>query len=166
MALSWLKQGVMNWFCEGLINSLMETLSALPILCVVEETDAPSPTVHLSSTILGGTFCTKRGQFALGQSVPGTSCPRANGLGGHSALGQDVPGGILRGGQPALLQRHLVHGGVRRNRSKWKDIVMSWRTFKFFEFEELKDPDTNQSFDKLKVDSYFARMFVARGHSN
>ena len=43
---------------------------------------------------------------------------------------------------------------------------MSWRTFKFFEFEELKDPDTNQSFDKLKVESYFARMFVARGHSN
>ena len=70
----------------------METLSALPIFvgrCVVEEADAPSPTVHLSSTILGeGTFCTKRGQFALGQSVPR----------GHPALGQDVPGGILRGG--------------------------------------------------------------------
>ena len=28
---------------------------------------------------------------------------------------------------------------------------MSWRTFKFFEFEELKDPDTNQPYDKLKV---------------
>ena len=38
---------------------------------MVEEADAPSPTVHLSSTILGGgggggTFCTKRGQSALG----------------------------------------------------------------------------------------------------
>ena len=34
----------------------------------MEEADAPSPTVHLSSTILGGggTFCTKRGQLALG----------------------------------------------------------------------------------------------------
>ena len=56
------------------------------------EADAPSPTVHLSSTILRGgrgeTFCTKRGQFALGQSVPR----------GHPALGQTVPGGILRGG--------------------------------------------------------------------
>ena len=28
---------------------------------------------------------------------------------------------------------------------------MSWRVFKFFDFEELKDPDTNQPFDKLKV---------------
>ena len=28
---------------------------------------------------------------------------------------------------------------------------MSWRTFKFFELEELKDPDTNQPYDKLKV---------------
>ena len=39
---------------------------------MVEEADAPSPNVYLSSTILGGggTFCTKRGQFALGQSVP------------------------------------------------------------------------------------------------
>ncbi|XP_064382449.1 vacuolar protein sorting-associated protein 11 homolog [Halichondria panicea] len=27
---------------------------------------------------------------------------------------------------------------------------MSWRTFKFFELEELKDPDTNQPYDKLK----------------
>jgi len=27
---------------------------------------------------------------------------------------------------------------------------MSWRTFRFFDFEELKDPDTNQPFDKLK----------------
>ena len=40
---------------------------------MVEEADAPSPTVHLSSTILGegrggggGAFCTKRGQSALG----------------------------------------------------------------------------------------------------
>lgn len=28
---------------------------------------------------------------------------------------------------------------------------MSWRTFKFFEFEELKDPDSHQAYDKLKV---------------
>jgi len=28
---------------------------------------------------------------------------------------------------------------------------MSWRTFKFFEQEDLKDPDTSQSFDKLQV---------------
>ncbi len=28
---------------------------------------------------------------------------------------------------------------------------MSWRTFKFFELEELKDPDTNEPYDKLKV---------------
>lgn len=28
---------------------------------------------------------------------------------------------------------------------------MSWRTFKFFEFEELKDPDSNQAYDKLKA---------------
>jgi len=30
---------------------------------------------------------------------------------------------------------------------------MSWRTFRFFDFEELKDPDTNQPFDKLKVEN-------------
>ena len=29
--------------------------------------------------------------------------------------------------------------------------MSSWRVFKFFDFEELKDPDTNQPFDKLKV---------------
>lgn len=28
---------------------------------------------------------------------------------------------------------------------------MSWRTFKFFELEDLKDPDTNQPYDRLKV---------------
>ena len=41
-----------------------------------------TPTVHLSSTILGETFCTKRGQS-----------------------GAEFPGGHLEGGQPALLQR-------------------------------------------------------------
>lgn len=54
-----------------------------------------------------------------------------------------------------------IYGGRRR-----RELKMSWRTFKFFEFEELKDPDTNQSFDKLKVGRYFARMFVAGDHSN
>jgi len=32
---------------------------------------------------------------------------------------------------------------------------MSWRTFKFFEFEELKDPDTNEPYDKLKVSGQY-----------
>lgn len=40
---------------------------------------------------------------------------------------------------------------------------MSWRTFKFFEFEELKDPDTNQPYDKLKVRHEPARL-VYEGH--
>ena len=50
----------MDWFCQGLINLLMETLSAFPIYFVgryvVEEADTPSPhaAVYLSSTILGG----------------------------------------------------------------------------------------------------------------
>ena len=38
----------------------------------------------------------------------GTSCPRANCLGGESALGQVVSGDILRGGQPALLHRPIT----------------------------------------------------------
>lgn len=28
---------------------------------------------------------------------------------------------------------------------------MSWKSFKFFDLEEVKDPDTNQAYDKLKV---------------
>lgn len=28
---------------------------------------------------------------------------------------------------------------------------MSWKSFKFFDLEEVKDPDTNQPYDKLKV---------------
>ena len=39
---------------------------------MVEEADAPSPTVYLSSTIVGGhSALLKRGQFALGQDVLG-----------------------------------------------------------------------------------------------
>ena len=79
---------VMDWFCQGLINLLMHGDTIYFVgRCVVEEADAPSPTVHLSSTILGGrgTLCTKRGQSALGQSVPQ----------GHPALGQTVWGDIL-----------------------------------------------------------------------
>ena len=37
---------------------------------------------------------------------------------------------------------------------------MSWRVFKFFDFEELKDPDTNQPFDKLKVSGDAFRLIV------
>ena len=34
---------------------------------------------------------------------------------------------------------------------------MSWKSFKFFDLEEVKDPDTNQAYDKLKVgDKYRA----------
>ncbi len=40
---------------------------------------------------------------------------------------------------------------------------MSWRTFKFFEFEELKDPDTDQPFDKLKVRCARARTLLLEG---
>ena len=55
MALSWLKLRVMDWFCQGFINSLMHGDTIYFVRrCVVEEADAPSPTVHLSSTILGG----------------------------------------------------------------------------------------------------------------
>ncbi len=39
---------------------------------------------------------------------------------------------------------------------------MSWRTFKFFDIEELKDPDTDQPFDKLKVQNSAPR----RSYSN
>ena len=28
---------------------------------------------------------------------------------------------------------------------------MSWKTFKFFEYEDVKDPETNEPFDKLKA---------------
>lgn len=28
---------------------------------------------------------------------------------------------------------------------------MSWKTFKFFEYEEVKDPETNEPLSKLKV---------------
>lgn len=28
---------------------------------------------------------------------------------------------------------------------------MSWKTFKFFDYEEVKDPETNEPLNKLKV---------------
>ena len=37
---------------------------------------------------------------------------------------------------------------------------MSWKSFKFFDLEEVKDPDTNQPYDKLKV-SKLARVVEA-----
>ena len=75
---------------------------------MVEETGAPSPTFHLSFTILyRGGHSALRGDILpyRAECPPGTSCPRANCPGGQPPLGQDVPGGILRGGQPALLHR-------------------------------------------------------------
>lgn len=39
---------------------------------------------------------------------------------------------------------------------------MSWKSFKFFDLEEVKDPDTNQPYDKLKVSQTTTRkLFVA-----
>ena len=51
----------------------------------------------------GGAFCTKRGQSALGQSVPWersvlVRLPQSDCPEGHPALGQTVLGGIWRGG--------------------------------------------------------------------
>ena len=95
---------------------------------MVEEADAPSPTVYLSSTIHSAL---RGGSLPYGRVSLGTSCPRANcpgggttspragcpGGGGQPPLGQDVPGGILRGGTtctttPGQLQLSL--GECRR----------------------------------------------------
>ncbi len=46
--------------------------------------------------------------------------------------------------------RNLAAPVLYRLRAK-----MTWRTFKFFEFEELKDPESNIPYDKLKVSSVF-----------
>ena len=61
MALSWFKLRVMDWFCQGLINSLMHGDTIYFVGRCVVEADAPSPTVHLSSTILGGRHSALRG---------------------------------------------------------------------------------------------------------
>ncbi len=36
---------------------------------------------------------------------------------------------------------------------------MSWKTFRFFEFDEAKDPETLEPFSKLKVISYILLIF-------
>ena len=111
MAFSWLKQGVIDWFFHRLIDSLMETLLYCLYFvgrCVVKNAkikDTPKSNclpVFYYRCLLGRTFCTKRGQSALGQDVPW----------GHSALGQTVPRGhpalgqnaIWKEGKSALLQ--------------------------------------------------------------
>ena len=62
MALSWLRQKVIDSFCQGLIDSSMEALFCIAFYyfvgrCVVEEAnikDASNSTVYLSSTRQGG----------------------------------------------------------------------------------------------------------------
>ena len=73
MAHSWLKQGVIDWFCQGLIDSLMETdfVHCLYFVgrCVVEEVnikDVPNFNCLPVFYYGGGTFRTKKGQSALG----------------------------------------------------------------------------------------------------
>ena len=56
IALSWLKQRVIDWFCQGLMEPLKEMLLVLPILCgkvCSRKMMLQAPTVYLSSTTRG-----------------------------------------------------------------------------------------------------------------
>lgn len=37
---------------------------------------------------------------------------------------------------------------------------MSWKTFKFFEYEEVKDPETNEPLNKLKVSPTSSKLLI------
>ena len=83
VAFSWLKQRVIELFCQGLIEPLKKTLLVLPTLCgkMCMKRRLPCPPVF--KIIHYWAFCTKRGQ-----SAGETSCPRAECSGGNLVLGR------------------------------------------------------------------------------
>lgn len=49
--------------------------------------------------------------------------------------------------------RQIFYGDYVHDTGRCGSTNMSWKTFKFFEYEEVKDPETNEPLNKLKVNS-------------